>query len=124
MKGDLQDQSVFFGIPSSYTIPLIEDEEGLKIRAEPERPIPSFVIYEASSRTFKFNPTKKSEFGSYILNYCYKDDYSSQVCDKIKVTVLDPSEEGIIQKRLKARNNTLQINVDKMKVNECKLVAP
>jgi hypothetical protein len=124
MKGDLQDQSVFIGIPSSYTIPMIEDEEGLKIRAEPDRPIPSFVVYEASSRTFKLIPTKKSELGSYIINYCYKDDFSSQVCDKLKVTVLDPSEEGIIQKRLKARNNTLQLTSGKMKVYYCKLVAP
>jgi hypothetical protein len=32
MKGNLEDQSVFYEIPSSYTIPVIEDEEGLKIK--------------------------------------------------------------------------------------------
>ncbi len=91
MKGYLEDQSVFYEMPSSYTIPVIEDEEGLYIREEPERPLPSFVTYEASSRTFMFKPTELAELGSHIINYCFKDDFSSQTCKSFKVTVLDPA---------------------------------
>ena len=54
MNGNLADQTIFLSVPSIYTIPKIEDEEGLKIKERPVMPLPWFITYDVPTRSFKF----------------------------------------------------------------------
>ena len=76
---------------STYTLPSIEDEEGLAVKMAPQLPLPSFTEYDAATKTFKFAANKTRELGRYTISLCFTDGYSAEQCLKFGITVEDPS---------------------------------
>jgi len=70
------------GNPLTYKLPSIEDEEGLPVRRQPQFPLPAFVTYDISTASFKFNPVNPGDVGTFVIVFCFKDDFSSQVCSQ------------------------------------------
>jgi hypothetical protein len=65
---------------STYTLPSIEDEEGLAVKIAPQIPLPNFTEYDASTKTFIFATNKTSELGIYSISICFTDEYSAEQC--------------------------------------------
>jgi hypothetical protein len=63
MKDKIPDITVLLGTPITYTLPSIEDEEGLPIKIQPSLPLPAFVDYDSPTKTFKFAANKTKEVG-------------------------------------------------------------
>jgi hypothetical protein len=91
LKERLADQTVKLGAVSTYTLPSIEDEEGLPVKMAPQLPLPSFTEYDAATKTFKFAANKTRELGRYTISLCFTDGYSAEQCLKFGITVEDPS---------------------------------
>ena len=80
LKERLADQSVKLGVLSTYTLPSIQDEEGLAVKISPQLPLPSFTEYDAATKSFKFAANKTRELGRYTISICFTDGYSAEQC--------------------------------------------
>ena len=78
MKEKIPDLTVMLGSPSTYTLPSIEDEEGLPVKIQASLPLPAFVEYDGSTKTFKFSANRTKEVGRYAISVCFTDGYSPQ----------------------------------------------
>lgn len=80
LKERLADQTVKLGVLSTYTLPSIQDEEGLAVKISPQLPLPSFTEYDAATKTFKFAANKTRELGRYTIAVCFSDGYYAEQC--------------------------------------------
>jgi hypothetical protein len=87
LKSPLEDQSLRVDETKTYTLPSIEDFEGLPVRIEPTYPLPLFIRYYPFSKTFKFSPVNKQDIGTHEIEVCFTDDYSPLQCDRFNLVV-------------------------------------
>ena len=78
MKEKLKDQIIFLGSETTYTLPSIEDEEGLPIKVTPQPPLPSYAEYDSGTKTFKFAANKTKDVGKQFISVCFSDGYTPE----------------------------------------------
>lgn len=75
IKSPIEDKKVTLDETTVYSVPAIEDEEKLPIKAYMMRP-PSFIKYDRKTHTLKFSPNNIEDVGEHKVLFCYTDSYS------------------------------------------------